>query len=503
MSASRNRGRRYDNEPKLNYKKLFGVIIAFVVLIMIIVSIVKLAKGSGESQEATVTDYFSAYTDEKWVVIDNNGDIVIDNNEEMVVVPDSSKDVFVTVYDIDDATGTYKTKVVNSKNEEIFTEYDLVEAIENYDSKQNIWYEKALRVSKDGKYGLIDLEGNKLLECEYEEIKALQGAESNILIKKDGKMGLVNEAGQKIIDTTYNNILTLEEGYTNEYIIVNENNQHGIITTSGKITVEPQYENIKYVNSSDYYAIKAGESWKLVNTNGEAFLDGLYNEILEVKGDNIIVVKDGKYGVVNKNNEVLIPLEYDSLKYTFSIYYIAKKGDKFGIINTNNETIVDFEYTSMNYVKSGNFIIADKTETETVVFDSNLAQKITGIISEVNTDKGYIKVYVDNDYKYYNFKFEEKSNVDILSSNTLLLSKKDGKYGYIDKSGNVVVDYQFDDATEQNKFGYAAVKKDGKWGSINKAGVQELEPSVNLESSIYIDFIEEWHLSDEGMFYTK
>ena len=89
MSASRNRGRRYDNEPKLNYKKLFGVIIAFVVLIMIIVSIVKLAKGSGESQEATVTDYFSAYTDEKWVVIDNNGDIVIDNNEEMVVVPDS------------------------------------------------------------------------------------------------------------------------------------------------------------------------------------------------------------------------------------------------------------------------------------------------------------------------------------------------------------------------------------------------------------------------------
>lgn len=503
MRSSRNRGRRYDNEPKLNYKKLFGVIIAFVVLIMIIVSIVKLAKGSGETQEATVTDYFSAYTDGKWVVIDNNGDIVIDNNEEMVVVPDSSKDVFVTVYDIDDSTGTYKTKVLNSKNELIFTEYDLVEVIENYDSKQNIWYEKALRVSKDGKYGLIDLSGNKLLECEYEEIKALKGAENNILVKKDGKIGLVNEAGQKIIDTVYTNILTLEEGYTNEYIIVNENNQYGIITTSGKITIEPQYESIKYVKSSDYYAVKTGESWKLVNTSGEGFLDGLYNDIVEVKGDNIIVAKDGKYGVVNKNNEVLIPLEYDSLKYTFSIYYIAKKGDKFGIVNTNNETIVNLEYTRMNYVQSGNFIIADKTETETVVFDSNLAQKITGIISEVNTEKGYIKVYADEDYKYYNFKFEEKSNIDILSSNTLVLSKKDGKYGYIDKSGNVVVDYQFDDATEQNKFGYGAVKKDGKWGSINKAGVQELEPSVNLDSSIYIDFIGEWHLSDEGMFYTK
>ena len=47
----------------------------------------------------------------------------------------------------------------------------------------------------------------------------------------------------------------------------------------------------------------------------------------------------------------------------------------------------------MNFVKSGNFIIADKTETETTVFDSNLAQIITGIISEVNEDKGFIKVY--------------------------------------------------------------------------------------------------------------
>ena len=38
------KGRRYDNEPKLNMKKVFGVIIAFIVLIMIITSIVKILK---------------------------------------------------------------------------------------------------------------------------------------------------------------------------------------------------------------------------------------------------------------------------------------------------------------------------------------------------------------------------------------------------------------------------------------------------------------------------
>jgi cell division protein FtsI/penicillin-binding protein 2 len=45
------------------------------------------------------------------------------------------------------------------------------------------------------------------------------------------------------------------------------------------------------------------------------------------------------------------------------------------------------------YVENGGFIQADKTDTETVIFDNNLGQKIVGIVSEVNTDKGYIKVY--------------------------------------------------------------------------------------------------------------
>ena len=118
----------------------------------------------------------------------------------------------------------------------------------------------------------------------------------------------------------------------------------------------------------------------------------------------------------------------------------------------------------MNFVKSGNFIIADKTETETTVFDSNLAQIITGIISEVNEDKGFIKVYEDGNYKYYNFKLEEKSNIDILSTNKLLLTKKDGKYGYVDKSGNEVVKCQFDDATEQNSLRICSNKKRRKMG---------------------------------------
>ena len=38
---------------------------------------------------------------------------------------------------------------------------------------------------------------------------------------------------------------------------------------------------------------------------------------------------------------------------------------------------------------------------------------------------------------------------------------------------------------------------------IDKDGKMVLQPSVNLDNSIYIDFIRDWHLADEGIYYTK
>ena len=503
---SRNRGRRYDNKPKLNFKKVIGVILAIAVLIMVIISIANIVKDSNNKVQVKNYTYYTAYENGKFGVINNEAEIVINfEYDEIIAIPNNSKPIFICTYDVNDKDGTYKTKVLNEKNEEILKGYDKIEAIDNFDSKQNIWYEdNVLRVSKDGKYGLIDFEGKEVLNCDYDEIVALKSIKSNLLVKKAGNIGLVNEKGQTIIPMQYKEIRTLKEGYKNEYIIINENNQFGLVSTSGNILIEPKYEDVKYLNSSTLYAVKESGVWKLINTeDGQVVIDGGYDDIKEAKTDSIIIVKDGKYGIINANKEEKIAPTYEELKYAFSIYYIAKKDGKYGVINSENQEVVPFEYINMTYVENGGFIQADKSDTETIVLDSNLAQKIVGIISEINIEKGYIKAYTNNEYKYYNFKFEEKNASELLKTNSLFLSKKDGKYGYVDKSGKVVVDYIYEDATEQNSCGFAAVKKDGVWGSINKVGAISQEPSVNLDNSIYIDFIGKWHLSDSGLYYEK
>ena len=101
-------------------------------------------------------------------------------------------------------------------------------------------------------------------------------------------------------------------------------------------------------------------------------------------------------------------------------------------------------------------------------------------------------------YKYYNFRFEEKTSQEILNGNTIFLSRnEEGKYGFVDKNGNVVVNYIYDDAREQNDYGYASVKQNGLWGSVDSQGRIAVAPSYNLDNNSLVEFIGKWHLGED------
>ena len=92
---------------------------------------------------------------------------------------------------------------------------------------------------------------------------------------------------------------------------------------------------------------------------------------------------------------------------------------------------------------------------------------------------------------------KKDQHLGLLTSNNLFVSKSNGKYGFVNKDGNVVVDYIYDDATEQNSSGYAGVKKDGLWGAIDLNGNVAVEPKYNLDENSKIDFIGKWHIAED------
>ena len=499
---SNRRGRRYDDEPHLNYKKVIAVVLVLVVVAMVIFMIKNILAKGKESRKITSASYYALYTDNKWGIINNNGEEVISPSyQEMLKVPNNKKDVFLCTYDINNETGQYKTKALNSKNEEIFTQYSQIEAIENFDKNNNLWYENnVLKVQKDGKYGLIDLTGKEILPCEYESITVVAGIKNSIKVQKDGKVGLVTSEGTTILEPIYTDILKFGEDYKNGYIVVNADKKYGVVDYLGKQLLEAKYEKVEPIYGKDLFVITEAGKEKLINAAGEVQIESGFDSIKQILGyttQGIVFKKADKCGVMNIKGEVIIANEYDDLKEIKDEIFIAKKADKYGVINIKNETKIDFIYSNISYNSTADLIFAEDAEIKTSVIDNNFEVKLQGIVSEVNDEKGYLKIRVNDEYKYYNFKFEEKEAKDILATNTLFSSKKDGKYGFVNAKGEVVVDYKYDDATEQNEVGYAAIKKDGKWGSIDINGKVVIEPTYNLDNNYLIDFIGKWHIGQD------
>lgn len=496
------KGKRYD-EPKLNLKKVFAVIILFVVIIMCIVMLKGILAGEEEKQEKiTSIDYFSAYNNNKWGVINSNGDIVIDPSyAEMIIVPNSKKDIFLCTFDVNYDDGTYKTKALNGKNEEIFTSYEQIEAITNIDENQNLSYNgQVLRVQKQGKYGLINMDGTEILPCEYEEIKALQGVENAILVQKEGKYGIVNNEGKTLIEPNYVEIQGLGKEASQGFIVKNQEGKYGIIDISNKQVLETKYDAISKIHEGDYYVVTENGKQKVVKKDGTEILNGEYDEIVAIlkNPENGIIYKDNeKYGLMNLEGTKIIAENYDDLKEAKTGIFIVKQKDNYGIIDQEGKTLVEVKYKGINYNEKADIYITEDENYNNEILNGNYEIKLTGMVTNIDDERGYIEIKQEEGYKYYNFKFEEQKEADIFKTNTLFVSKKDGKYGFLDKDGNVVVDYIYDDATMQNTYGYAGIKKDGKWGVVDRNGKVIQEPTYKLDDYLQIDFIGRWYLGKD------
>ena len=494
------RGKRYNGEQKLNVKKVVAVLLTFAIIIGLIVGIVQILNADKNSMEGKNIElhYFSMFSNGNWGIINSSGDVILEPaNAEMVVVPNKAKAVFICTYDVNYEDGTYKTKAVNAQNEQLFTEYNNVYAIQNHDQNNNIWFEEnTLKVQKDGKFGLINLEGKELLPCEYDSITTIAGVKNSLILKQNNKVGLVNNNGTIIVPAEYAEVKAIDNNYENGYIVKTADSKFGVIKSAGGIALENKYEDIKNIVDNSNYIAKIDGVWKVVAEDGTTYLEGKVDNATEMHAGDVITKQDGKFGVMNIATQLKIPFTYDSLTYMFDDKYIASKDGKFGIINTNNETLVDFKYVAITYNKETDYIKATVSNGTYDYIARDLAVKFTAGNEEQLT--GFIKVKVGEDTKYYNYKLEEKTNKDVYTANTLYITKNNGKYGFINKKGNTVVEAIYDDATEQNEYGFSAIKKDGKWGAIDQFGKVVVEPTYVLDNNEVINFIGKWHIGADA-----
>lgn len=499
------RGRRFNDEFALNSRKVFASIVAIIVFIMVIVSIVNLLnKDKNKVAEMQVPKrYFTILESGKYGVIDGTGRIVIKPiYDEMIIIPNPAKDVFICDYNADYNTETHQTKVLNAANQQLLRKYEKISPLEN-STNNELWFEdNVLRFEKDGLYGLVNFSGREIVPAEYSNIYTLSGVPKSIVIEKEGLKGIVNSALESlVVECKYNQVDSLNVGNADNGYIVGIEGKYGIVSGTGSEILACNYEEIKHVSGNNMFVVKEDGVLKIISSSLNTIKDTGFDNVVDINGEYITIESGGLKGIIDEKGTELIPAQYEDLKFAHDNYFIAKNNGLYGIISTENVVLMNFAYENITFINKANFYTAENSNYTTDIISGKLEVKLSHvIISELNMDKSYIRVRKDGKYRYYNFNFVEKQNKDLLTNRTLFLVNKDGKYGYVNKNGDLIVNYIYDDAKEQNEFGYCAVKQKGVWGVIGQDGTVILKPSVNLDNSLYIDFISSWHLYSDTDF---
>lgn len=405
------------------------MIIAILILVTIAsVTIYNIAIENGknyEIEEVKQYNFFLLKQNDLYGVIDKKGNIIIDSEYNEIKIPNPEKGVFIC-YQGDN------TKILNERKEEILTQYTDIEPIRLKNIASSLMYEKSvLKYAKDGKYGLIDFEGNVIAKPIYDEIDSLSYKEGELLVKQNEKYGVINIKGNKIVEIKYDKI-AVDEYYTDK----NRYRYAGYIVS---ITTEEGYR------------------YGYLNHKGKEILKTEYNDISRVTEiqDNeisyLICAKNGQYGIA-KNKDTIVENEYQSIRYdATNKVFVIEKSKKYGIANLDGTIIVPVQYNQIDI--TGIYLYAQNEQGITVYNSNGTQANIDSHVSILNTSNEKYKIRINNEngtkYGVINQEgkqlIEEKYNyIEYLYDNYFIVSNENGKLGIIDDKENIKIEINND-----------------------------------------------------------
>lgn len=553
-------------------KKIRWIIIGIVAVIIIVISIMAIINEVQlhyKVEEISEYKYFTLEQNQKYGVIDRNGNIVIEAEYGAVQIPNPSKAIFVCVKEYNENTKEYETVVYNEKKEVLLSNYKNVQAISIYTNVNSTPYEKSVLTYKEnGKYGLINLEGKQITKPVYDEISSINYKEGTFLVKQNELEGIINMKGKVIIKCEYESVTSdnyysengnkkqagfivskkTEDGYrygyanyrgtiilnpiytqlervteiANEkgvYFIAFENGQAGLLKNNKEI-LNYEYEDIQYNVLGSIFVTKRNGKYGAVNQEGTTVLypeydnvytGGMYlnalkdkdififdlngnkietNEVSKTKTENanyyITIDKNNKYKVVDSKDNIIIDKDYTYIEYLPGDYFIVERDSKSGIIDSNGKSVIELKYDSISRINETD-ILQMETNKNIALYNLNMKEIVSmdnAIVKEVKDEKAYILLYSDTDFKYLDKKGNILTSQNLFENNSLFAKNINGKWGFVDKDGNLKVQNDYELVTDFNKYGFAGIKKDGKWGSINQNGEVVQEPTYDLKRNI-------------------
>ncbi len=335
-------------------------------------------------------------------------------------------------------------------------------------------------VKLNDKYGMINRLGQVVIPFLYEYIQ--QPSEGLIGIKLNGKYGYLDTKGIVVISIEFDIAYPFSDGLG----LAKRDDKWGFIDKSGKWVLPNIYEDaVKF--SGGLAPVKQSGKWGFMNRQGDILVTPVYEEAWGFS-ENLATVKlNGKYGFVNTKGLIVIPPNYEStVEFANGLsrvslteggnkiqFYIDKTGLEYKDKNitgiTGNKDLAN--QLLIPYLKSNGAYVYTDLNLKPVI---NTEYEKAGLFDE----KGMAEIMKNGKYGYIDNKGKEiiPPQYELLYGfveDLAWYKMADGNCGFLDRTGKRKVQLHSDHPTYFRE-GLAAVCKGNlssdRWGYINKTG---------------------------------
>ena len=330
------------------------------------------------------------------------------------------------------------------------------------------------KVKNNSKYGLIKINGDTLLELNFDELHSMQN--SRVKFKNSGLWGVFDLNGKIIVPNIYNYVSNCPNsqayivGKYNELKISN-NSKHSIYSVRKMVygiyhpfqNAAPKllFDGFNQLGNTNFYVVNINSKIGLVDTLGNWILDSVYSyysnyssyeyifypnigskiSTLKLSHNRLIVDSLSKFGMRDLKNNCILPANYNSIVPTINNCFLVVKNNKMGLIDSNASLLIPIIYRNIRkcyQYQGGNHHLL-------TVEDS------LGNIGLANAQGNILIQPV----------FKEFSSIQ----NNLFIVKNDSLFGVIDSNGKILLPLSASKLYFANNM---FLVKYAKWGIISQ-----------------------------------
>ncbi len=327
-----------------------------------------------------------------------------------------------------------------------------IEEQNEYPNCYGIINEKKFKVVLPAEYPVINLEDFKITSI----ARCFSSYGRAALITKKGE--LLRKCG--FIGDFKKNYTRINNGGKITYF----GHKQELISKNKKYTL--QVPGFSYEGLSSYFSslafCKKGK-WGVIDSMGNLIVEAKY-KFLQKYFNNVFIAekKSGKWGVISHDNSVKVNFEFDEIRHFYADttkktwakipYYKVKIKNKWGVIDSVGNIIIEAEFNEINYVYNNGIFFITKKKLKNSIFgyiDSNSYVKIKHKFygaGEFKNGRAVIKIDRHN-YNYINKCGELISEINFRKANdfseNLASVKTKGGWGFIDTTGNFIIEPKF------------------------------------------------------------